>query len=617
LEDFYMKKTLSLVLALLLIASCMLTASAEVVKKAIPFSISASFTTSASTAVIPGYNDKVYYTDYEFTAVKNGRFEFNMSSSAFDTVLLVLDSAGKLIAYNDDYNGSTNSSIFLEVANAGTYYLRATQITKLSGAYTLVAKVFPSGLSFGTINTSMERGSTQATAISVVPSNAQLPSDISYKSSNADVVSVSSTGVLTAKKAGTAVITASSRDLAVSVTITVVVSVQSIVFTQNNVNLYLGRVASYTPVFTPSDATDKTLTWSSSNSNVVSVSASGQLFGKNVGTSTITATAHNGKTASYKVNVLPLAPGMANFVRLSGGNRQTTAIAISDYGWSSVSTVVLASGQNYADALCGLPVASYLNAPILLTNGGTALEDVVKAQITKLNPSKIIILGGAGTISSDIQTELAKSRTVERIAGGNRYETSAAAASYLTKALGAKPKGAIIAAGTNFADALSISPYAGMAQYPILYAKPNADFADGVKDYLKSGVSNIVIAGGSGSVSDSSVNELKGFGISAGNILRLSGGNRYQTSLAIAKNYETLFTNDISIATGTNFPDALAGGVLAAQKKTPLLLMAAPSSAQPIIPEMESFMRACKPQNVYIFGGEASVPTSVLSKVLD
>ncbi|MDR1565460.1 MAG: cell wall-binding repeat-containing protein [Oscillospiraceae bacterium] len=612
-----MKKTLSLILALLLSASCMLTASAEVVKKAIPFSISASFTASAATAVIPGYNDKVYYTDYEFTAVKNGRFEFTMSSTAFDTVLLVLDSAGKLVAYNDDYNGSTNSNIFLEVANAGTYYLRATQITKRAGAYNLVAKVFPSGLSFGTTNTTMEKGSTQAIALSAVPSNAQLPSDISYKSSNEDVVSVSSTGVLTAKKAGTAVITASSRDLTVSVTITVIISVQSIVFTQNNVNLYPGRVAIYTPVFIPSDATYKTLTWSSSAEDVASVSLNGQIYGNKVGTSVITATAHNGTKASYTVNVIPLAPGMSNLVRLAGGNRQETAIAIADYGWSSASTVVLASGQNYADALCGLPVASYLNAPILLTNGGAALEVKVKEQINKLNPSKIIILGGDSTISEAIKAELAKGRTVERISGGNRYETSAEAAKYLAKALGVKPEGAVIAAGTNFADALSISPYAGTVNYPILYAHPTAKLSEGVSEYLKVGVSNIVIAGGGSSVSDDSVKELKGFGISESKILRLSGGNRYLTSLAIAKNFEALFENDISIATGTNFPDALAGGVLAAQKKVPLLLMASPAAAEPIISEMQSFMKARKPQNVYIFGGDQVVPSSVICKVLD
>ncbi|MBS4020864.1 MAG: cell wall-binding repeat-containing protein [Dethiobacter sp.] len=79
--------------------------------------------------------------------------------------------------------------------------------------------------------------------------------------------------------------------------------------------------------------------------------------------------------------------------RIWGDTRYETAVEISKSGWTSSSTVYLATGENYADALAGAPLAYHHNAPILLTNTNS-LNQAAKGEIIRLNASKVVILGG-------------------------------------------------------------------------------------------------------------------------------------------------------------------------------------------------------------------------------
>ena len=112
--------------------------------------------------------------------------------------------------------------------------------------------------------------------------------------------------------------------------------------------------------------------------------------------------------------------------RLSGNNRYGTAVAISQEGWVSADVVVLARGDDYADALAGVPLAYALDAPILLTPSAR-LSSLVRDEIIRLNAKEVIVLGGYGAISEEVEdiltTELGLA--VKRIAGSNRYGTAA------------------------------------------------------------------------------------------------------------------------------------------------------------------------------------------------
>lgn len=87
-------------------------------------------------------------------------------------------------------------------------------------------------------------------------------------------------------------------------------------------------------------------------------------------------------------------------------------------------TVFVASGQNYPDALSGGPAASALGAPVLLVKGNQ-VPPSVDAEIRRLKPTKIVILGGESVILPGVASYLATIAPVQRIAGADRYETSA------------------------------------------------------------------------------------------------------------------------------------------------------------------------------------------------
>ena len=65
------------------------------------------------------------------------------------------------------------------------------------------------------------------------------------------------------------------------------------------------------------------------------------------------------------------------------------------------------------------------------------------------------------------------------------------------------------------------------------------------------------------------------------------------------------------LATGTSFPDALTGGVLAAKLKTPLLLTEKPA----VIKEIKNFILEKSPSNIYVLGGEKAMPTSIIENI--
>ncbi|SFR95808.1 Putative cell wall binding repeat 2, partial [Microbacterium sp. cf046] len=92
--------------------------------------------------------------------------------------------------------------------------------------------------------------------------------------------------------------------------------------------------------------------------------------------------------------------------RLAGLGRYETSVAISAASFPDGADVVyIASGTNYPDALSGAPVAGMNSAPILLTPA-EALPAAVKNELDRLNPTRIVVLGGVGVITPAVETQL-------------------------------------------------------------------------------------------------------------------------------------------------------------------------------------------------------------------
>ena len=153
---------------------------------------------------------------------------------------------------------------------------------------------------------SLEVGKTATLRATVQPADASANS-LTWKSSNTTVATVSDGGVVTAVKKGTATITASAPSgVKATCTVTVVdvpVAVTSISVSPSSMVLDAGEAERLTVTFQPSNATDRDITWSSSNTSIATVSSGGTVTGRKEGTVTITAKSSNGKTATCRVTV--------------------------------------------------------------------------------------------------------------------------------------------------------------------------------------------------------------------------------------------------------------------------------------------------------------------------
>jgi len=94
--------------------------------------------------------------------------------------------------------------------------------------------------------------------------------------------------------------------------------------------------------------------------------------------------------------------------RLAGADRYATAIAISQAttGTDAPRTVYVATGSTFADGLPGTPAAAKANGPLLILPKGS-LTAPVAAELRRLNPPRVIILGGTASVSNTLAAEIA------------------------------------------------------------------------------------------------------------------------------------------------------------------------------------------------------------------
>lgn len=262
--------------------------------------------------------------------------------------------------------------------------------------------------------------------------------------------------------------------------------------------------------------------------------------------------------------------------RVSGDTRYDTMASLAGRGnWAVGGSVILASGANYPDALAASSLAGGLDAPILLTDPN-GLSDAARGRLESLCPSRVFIVGGNAAVSPDVERQVKEllgfGCAVFRVAGQTRYETSLVAAEINPKSSDT----VIVATGGNYADALSVSPYAFASGSPVLLCDSASGLAGTAVESIRSGgYSRAVIVGGTAAVPASVEGQLQSAGIR--DVTRLSGATRFETSSRIA-DFELAsglgFSMDgVLLATGMNFPDALSAGPLAGRSRSPLLLV--------------------------------------------
>ena len=282
----------------------------------------------------------------------------------------------------------------------------------------------------------------------------------------------------------------------------------------------------------------------------------------------------NREYPEYKGPACPV-PGM---YRAAGDTRYATMAALLPKApWKAGRTVVLASGSNYPDALAAASLAGAYDAPIVLTEPNSLSVDAAD-MIEQLSPKVIYVVGGEAAVSkAAVDTAAyyaADGCKVFRIAGDTRLETSLAIAKRVRQKSSASDT-LIVATGFNYADALSVSPFAFAYKSPIFLCGSNGLSADAISYISGAGFKRAILVGGTAAVPERVKQQLTSAGISSGSITRLAGATRYETSAKIMSYAVNAGMNvsNVYLATGKNFPDALAAGPVAGKLRAPLLLV--------------------------------------------
>ncbi|MCI2239014.1 cell wall-binding repeat-containing protein [Paenibacillus sp. TRM 82003] len=157
----------------------------------------------------------------------------------------------------------------------------------------------------------------------------------------------------------------------------------------------------------------------------------------------------------------------AELSRVGGADRYETAAKLSAASFApGVADVVIATGTDYADALAGSAAAASVDSPVLVVEPGH-IPDSVRAELARLAPQRITVLGGEQSVSAAVAGDLAQytSGQVRRLSGADRYETAVAASEAYF------PAGAPwveLASGSAWPDAIAAGASAGRRSSPVL-----------------------------------------------------------------------------------------------------------------------------------------------------
>lgn len=331
-------------------------------------------------------------------------------------------------------------------------------------------------------------------------------------------------------------------------------------------------------VTAPSPALKATVTVSGLTSDV----------GAPVSTRTITAGTPTPVLNMGAVNVV----NVVNYgARTGGATRYETAATLFNNEFGDVSSVVLASGVNFPDALSANYLAGRLGTGTLLTDPGN-LSDAARFAIFGHGVSTVYITGGTTAVSQNVQNQIEALHVdnnpamplifTVRLGGANRYDTNVLVNS--NNFAGHVPT-VLLSSGLFFPDALSLGPVSARLHMPLIITNGTAL---GSQENAQLGAftpTNVVIAGGVNVVSQAIQDSLVTQGYT---VLRLAGADRTQTAAAVVTwategagatpgtpaitAAQGFLSNTTYISTGANFADALAAGPVAGHNNHMIVL---------------------------------------------
>ena len=274
--------------------------------------------------------------------------------------------------------------------------------------------------------------------------------------------------------------------------------------------------------------------------------------------------------------------------RLAGSDRYATAVEISKRAFqgTTASSAVIASGEAFPDALAASYLGGQVSAPILLTRRNE-LPSITATELSRLGVKTVWLVGGTNAISSAVQTQLQANYSVTRVAGVDRYDTARQVVLQTGSTVGTYKNDptAIVASGETFPDALAGGALAYGKKLPLLLTEA-ASLPQATSEALTSlAVKRVLLLGGEAAIRPAVQSAIAAKGIT---VERVPGANRADTAAKVAELALTglaFKNNEVVVANGSGFADALAGATYAGRNTLPILLLGS------VPPETRSFVR--------------------------
>lgn len=296
----------------------------------------------------------------------------------------------------------------------------------------------------------------------------------------------------------------------------------------------------------------------------------------------------------------------ANDQRFAGKDRYETSVLVSREVNRVGKPLVIATGTNFPDALAAGPVAAKLEGTLLLSLQDRITNEV-SAEIKRLKPSQVIIVGTEASVNKNAENQIrsaAGSAEIKRIGGKNRFDTAA----QLAKTYFPGAKGAFVTTGYNFPDAISAGSVAAMGEgRPVLLTLQNrlpAETADAIKSL---GIKEVTTVGAESSVNATAYSQISA--INGVKNERVSGKNRYETNVMLMQKFAPKTSEKVVLATGNSYADALVASMFSSRDNAPVVLVAGSCSVQ----ETATYVESLKASAAYRIGQPNTVADTVLA----
>lgn len=299
--------------------------------------------------------------------------------------------------------------------------------------------------------------------------------------------------------------------------------------------------------------------------------------------------------------------------RLAGETAADTMQAIVQTAFPHTrKTVVLTTNAAYFDALSANALAGALHAPVLLTDINE-LPAQTRSELQRMQTKTVYICGGSLVVSQAVEDELNQMGIkVKRIFGEMADDT----ANKIARTLPRISDTCFVTTSWGYADALSASSFAYAKQAPIFLTNyDDGTLSSATLETIRSkGFKRVIIVGGTSVVSPEVEQTLSAWGIA--NIERVAGETSYDTSLQLAQKLLSmgLRANNMGIATGLDYLDALCGAALCGRYDSVIVLADDTNSSA-----VETFMAQNRMaiKSYAIFGGNAAVGEDTERTIVD